>query len=320
MKQASVITLMLLGGARRVSLAEKLKESGRKLGYRVEIISYDLSLEVPVALEAIVVKGLKWDDPEVIDDIEKTVDKYQVDIILPIVNGAVEIASKCRHRLKDVFIPVSDAELTTKLFDKSEAAQIFKESGFPIPKKYSVLSAQMPAIAKPRKGGSSRGIKIFHDIEDLMHLQNLQDYLVQEYIENGTEYTVDAYIDKNGETLVKVPRRRLEIMGGESTRSLTCRNAILESLTDEVISTLKLRGPVNLQFIYDPKDDRYLLMEVNPRIGGGAICSMLAGAPITDYILLEALDKPVEKCTDWRAGTLMARYFKEAVFNLESQD
>lgn len=57
-----------------------------------------------------------------------------------------------------------------------------------------------------------------------------------------------------------------------------------------------------------------MLMEINPRLGGGVICSIFAGAPITDYILREALGLDVNPSTDWIPGTLMARYQKEAIF------
>ena len=308
------ITILLLGGARRVSLAELLKRSGERIGCQIEIISYELSEDVPISLVGKVIKGLRWNDPDVVADIEKVVKEYEVSIILPFVNGAIEIASVCRDKFKDVFVPVTDFETASRLFDKAEAAKVFKEAGFPIPRTYSVLSAQMPAIAKPRKGGSSRGIHIFQDIDDLMHLQNLPDYLVQEYIGRRREYTVDCYVTSEGKILVTVPRERLEIMGGESTRTRTCHNQVLENLSREVINKLNLRGPVNLQFIYDCDNDRYLLMEVNPRLGGGVICSIYAGAPITDYIIDEALGVELNPCNDWASGTLMARYFKEAIF------
>lgn len=308
------LTVLLLGGARRVSLAELFKRSGQRIGYKVNIVSYDLSEEVPIALEAKVIKGLKFNNPDVVADIKKVAADYDVNIILPIVNNSIEVASVLKSELPDVFVPVTDFENAKSLFDKAEAAKVFKEAKLPIPRTYSVISAQMPAIAKPRKGGSSRGIQIFNNIEDLMHLQDLQNYLIQEYIEHAREYTVDCYIDSKGEILVTVPRERLEIMGGESTRTITCHNKVLETLSREVIEKFSLRGPVNLQFLHDLDTDRYLLMEVNPRLGGGVICSIYAGAPIVDYIIDESLGAQLQPCTDWASGTLLARYFKEAVF------
>lgn len=308
------LTVLFLGGARRVSLAELLIRSGKRIGYDVKIVSYELTEDVPISLVGQVVKGLKWNDPDVVPDIERVVKEFDINIILPFVNGAIEIASICRDRMPSVFVPVTDFETACKLFDKAEAAKVFKEAGLPIPRTYSVLSAQMPAIAKPRKGGSSRGIHIFHNMEDLMHLHDLKSYLVQEYIPNCKEYTVDCYISRDGEILTTVPRERIEIMGGESTRTRTCRNSILEELSRKVIETFSLRGPVNLQFLHDLDSDRYLLMEVNPRLGGGVICSIFAGAHITDYIIDEALGVELSPCNDWASDTLMARYFKEAIF------
>lgn len=304
----------MLGGSRRVSLADLFKESGLRSGVDVEIIAYELTKHVPIALAGKVVEGRKWSDPDVVEDIAHVVKEYGVDIILPFVNGAVEIASRCKTEIPGVFVPVSDFSITSRIFDKVEAAKVFKDNGFPIPRTYSIINNEMPAIVKPRKGGSSRGIRIFHDVEDLMHLENLDSYIIQEYIENAREYTVDCYIDRQGRILTTVPRERLEVMGGEVNRTKTCRIERIIEMSREVIGKLKLTGCVTLQFLHDPKKDRYLLMELNPRLGGGVICSIFAGAPITDYILAEARGKEPEPCDDWKSGVLMARYMKEAIF------
>ncbi len=305
---------MMLGGARRVSMAELFKRSGERIGREVSIISYELMEQVPIALVGKVIVGLRWSDPNVVSDIVRVAKENEVDIILPFVSGAIEIASKVRSHLPDVFIPVSDFETSRIMFDKTEAAKAFEKAGIPIPKTYSALNAKMPAIAKPRKGSASRGIKIFHTLDELMQLENLSDYLVQEYLENKDEYTVDCYVSQKGEILTVVPRVRLEVMGGEVTRTITCRNATLDRLSRQVIETFKLKGPVTLQFLHDLDRNRYLLMEVNPRLGGGVVCSIYAGAPITDYIIDESRGITLQPCDDWAYNTLMARYHKEAIF------
>lgn len=308
------ITVLMLGGARRVSMAEILKKSGANLGYDVEILSYELLAQVPIAVAGKVIVGLKWNDPGVVDDIARIVKENEVNIILPFVDGAIEVAAKCRNILPDVFIPVSDFETARVMFDKIEAAKAFREASIPIPTTYTAINAEVPAIAKPRRGSASRGIKIFNNLDELMHLENLSDYLVQEYITNCEEYTVDCYIDQTGRLLVDVPRIRIEVMGGEVTRTMTCRIPELESMSRDVIDSFGLRGPVTLQFLHDLDKHRYLLMEINPRLGGGVICSIYAGAPIADYILKESLGVPVSPCDDWTDKTLMARYQKEVIF------
>ena len=314
------LTVLALGGARRVSVAELIKNSGRRTGYEVDLVSYELNEEVPIAIVGKVVVGKRWTDPDVVNDIERVVHEYDVDIILPFVDGAIEIAAKCREQIKGVFVPVSDFETARIMFDKVEAARAFKKAGCPIPATYSVITAEMPAIAKPRHGSASRGIKIFHNIDDLMHLDNIGDYLVQQFIERCHEYTVDCYVSQQGEILVTVPRRRLEVMGGEVTRTVTCRIPTLMDMSRKVIDSFNLRGPVTLQFLHDLNRDRYLLMEVNPRLGGGVVCSIYAGAPITDYILDEALGHPVSPCDNWASQTLMARYLKETIFYADEEE
>lgn len=307
-------TILMLGGSRRVSVAQLLKDSGKRLGCDVKIIAYELDTEVPIAIEGEVITGKSFSDPDVIEDITRVVKEHDVKIILPFINPAIEIASLCKEKINGVFVPVADFSTTSRMFDKVEAARLFKEAGFPIPRTYSVIDNEMPAIVKPRKGGSSRGIKIFHDVEDLMLLQNLDKYIIQEYIENNREYSVDCYISESGDILATVPRERLEIMGGEVTRTRTYRNTQLIDMSRKVIEHFRLTGPVTIQFLHDLDKDRFLLMEVNPRLGGGVICSIYAGAPITDYILLEAMGKKVTPSTGWEDGVLMARYQKEAIF------
>ena len=295
-------------------MAELLKRSGERLGYEIKIVSYELDDQVPIATVGKVVKGLRWTDPGVVDDILRVVIEYEAKILLPFVDGAIAVAARCKEKMPDLFVPVSDTETSITMFDKKLAAKAFAEAGIPIPTTYKIIDAEMPVIAKPRFGSASRGIHVFHDIDDLMHLKDISEYLLQQYIEEKKEYTVDCYVAQDGEILVTVPRERLEIMGGEVTRTITTRISQLEEMSREIIEKFQLRGPVTLQFLYDIARNRFLLMEVNPRLGGGVVCSIYAGAPIPDYILSEAMGVPVRPCDDWIDKTLMARYQKETIF------
>ncbi|MBD5268761.1 MAG: ATP-grasp domain-containing protein [Bacteroides sp.] len=314
------INILMLGGARRVSMAEQLIRSGQRMGADVKIISYELMREVPIAIIAEVIIGLKWSDPKVVDDICRICKEKEINIVLPFVDGAIEIAARCKELLPDVFIPVIEPGLAEKMFDKVEAAKLFRDGNFEIPLTYNAINAELPAIAKPRHGSASRGIKIFNNMDELMHLENLQEYLVQEFIENNREYTIDCYISQEGEILTTVPRIRLEVMGGEVTRSMTVREDELIRRSREVVEYFGFRGPVTLQFLEDMDRQRFLLMEINPRLGGGVLCSIFAGAPITDYIIREAMGMKVNPADDWISGTLMARYQKEAIFFQNSEE
>ena len=87
-----------------------------------------------------------------------------------------------------------------------------------------------------------------------------------------------------------------------------------------MLTALHLRGAVTLQFIHDLTTHRFLLMEINPRLGGGVICSICAGADIASMIIEESEDINALPRHDWRDKTLMARYFKEVIFYNDNQD
>lgn len=316
-KQKKPLVILMLGGARRVAIARIFKQIQLPDDRPVKIVSYELTRFVPISCEGAVIEGLKWNDPEVVNDIVRISLEEEVDIILPFVDGAIEIAARCRPKLPCVFIPVSEPEVCGELFDKVAAAKLFEAAQLPIPTTYNALSATIPAIAKPRFGSASRGIKIYESgIDDLMQLPDIGNYLIQEYIPHREEYTVDCYVSRTGEVLAVVPRIRLEVMGGEVTRTQTKRNEVLDTLSRRVIEAFRLRGPVTIQYLHDLDTDRFMLMEVNPRLGGGVVCSIQAGAPIAEYIVREALGQSLNPCDDWQPETLMTRYWGHVCFNL----
>ena len=53
--------------------------------------------------------------------------------------------------MPDVFVPVTDFEIASNLFDKVEAAKSFKEAGLPIPRTYSVLNAHITPSQNPAR-------------------------------------------------------------------------------------------------------------------------------------------------------------------------
>ena len=308
------IVVLMLGGARRVSMGELLIESGKKYGYTVEILSYELEECVPIAAIGKVVIGRKWKDIDVVEHLVETVKNYGVNIILPFVDGAIAIASECKRLLPEVFIPVSEENIATAMFDKALAAKLFADKGIAIPSTYSAHNCKFPAIAKPRLGSASKGIKVINNAEELLQLQNSTEYLIQEYIAHREEYTVDCYVSKNRETMCIVPRLRIDIAGGEVTRTKTCKNSLLIEMSRKVLDKIPFEGPVTLQFLHNLDNDEFMLMEINPRLGGGVVCSIYAGAPIADYIINECLGNDIKECNDWKDNTLMTRYQKEVIF------
>ncbi|MGN0214428.1 MAG: ATP-grasp domain-containing protein [Muribaculaceae bacterium] len=315
------INILMLGGAKRVAMAEQLIRAGKQLGVNVSIFSHELDAQEPIASVGKVIVGKRYADSAVDAELDGIVEKYGINIVLPFVDPAIEVAARLAERHSDVFVPVSSIELSRAMFDKVEAARLFEQASIAVPTTYQADAITFPAILKPRTGSASRGIVVANAPSDVESAPlPLDQYLIQQYIAERHEYTVDCYVGMiDNEVKCAVPRRRIATAGGEVIRTITCRNLELERAARHVLTSLHLRGAVTLQFIHDLTSNSFLLMEINPRLGGGVICSICAGADIASMIIEEAEDINALPRNHWRDQTLMTRYFKEVIFFNDSQ-
>jgi carbamoyl-phosphate synthase large subunit len=303
------INILLLGGAKRVSLAERFMAAGRKLDRAVKIFSYELDEYVPIGSIGKVIIGLKWKDKDIIDHLAETVRKENIHIVLPFVDPAIGICSRLTSACPNVFIPVSPEESCNIFFDKRKANDWFLANRFQVPEADNTY----PLIAKPAQGSAAKGlIKIDDQAEygKFKLREDAENYLLQRYIE-ADEYTVDCYIDQKGTVLATVPRRRVEITGGEVMKAITKRDESLMQLAGDIITKANLRGPVNVQFLKEKKTGAIFVMEINPRFGGGVICSIEAGANMPEWLIKEYLGLANEQVNDWQEDLLMMRTYRE---------
>lgn len=311
------INILFLGGAKRVSMARMFKSAAASLGRKAEIFSYEIDRCVPIACEATVVEGSRWSDPDILAHLDGVVDRYAIDIIVPFVDGAVAVAADYAAKYPGkVFVPAGTSVVAELMFDKVRAAEAMERASLPVPATYRPGDPCMRLIAKPRHGSASKGIIEISSIERLDDvLLRGDEYLIQERIDNREELTVDCYVSvADGEALIVSPRRRNVTVGGEvsDTETVDCPEAV--ELTRKVIGQFDLRGAVTVQLIHDLDcPGRLLVMEINPRLGGGAVCTVAAGGDIPRMIISEALGLPMSP-GEVRAGVRICRYMQEVVF------
>ncbi len=309
------VNILFLGGAKRVSLAEHLIDAGKRLGLDVSIFSYELDKRVPLASVGTILIGKKWSDAELFSDLHDQIDRNEITIVLPFVDPAIEVAEMLKAGNKELFIPTCGKNICHIMFDKVLSEKWFVENGLPIPPSFSQYDQiQFPIIVKPRTGSASKGIKVIEDAEEWDKLDNKDDYVIQQYIEDREEYTVDCYVTTSGKIISIVPRIRIQTAGGEVMNSETRKDKDLISISEKVLKSGDFKGPVTIQYLRDKKTEATYIMEINPRLGGGVITSIEAGADITEFILRNYLGEELEPCDDWKDKTLMTRYFKEVIF------
>ena len=162
------------------------------------------------------------------------------------------------------------------------------------------------------------GNRIIEDKTAMASLDNPEDYLLQEYIHPRKEITVDCYVSLSGEIIAAVPRYRIETQGGEASVTETFRDREVEKLARETLTQTGLRGAVTIQMLRDLRDGRLMLMEINPRLGGGAVCSCHAGADLPGFILMDMAGLPLSPCDDWKGNIRICRYFSEVAFDMDN--
>lgn len=317
LKIPGCISMLFLGGAKRVAMARLFKDAAAKRGLECKIVGYELDAHSALAAEGLIVEGLRWKDPEILNHLNSVVKEHNIDIIIPFVDPAVGVAADfvADNNTISVFSPVAARAFADKMFDKVAAAELFEANNIPIPAtwkqgdKYST-----PLIAKPRFGSASKGIIEINSQQELDDIVNKTDYLIQERIDRREEITIDCYAaTTNGKIVCTSPRIRREVAGGEAVRTITIADDTATTLAHQVIEKANLCGAITVQLIRDLDNNRLLVMEVNPRLGGGAVASVHAGADIPGLIIDDCLGATLYSQQP-TAGVETVRYLADVVF------
>lgn len=262
--------VLFVGGGRRYELGKLFKQRGYTL------MGYESDYDVPLAkLTSFIHKGLSFSDPDCFYDLKEFVLRHKPDIVIPLMDSAIELVSM-------LGVPVVSSKETAYIcFNKRLFGQFLVSKGFeqyyPHPTLFS------PVIAKPIQGFGSRGIKYFKSMDEFVEtINNADEYLLQRVVE-GTEYSVDAYFNKDAKFVDAVVRTRDRVADGEVVVSKTAYYPELIQVVKDIGEAVAIIGPCNMQFIEEKPTSLPYIIEINARLGGGSTFSYTAGL---DFISL----------------------------------
>ena len=304
MRPTSETCILFLGAGKRLSLLERFAESANAENISLKLWATELRKNVPICRIAEVIAGPQFDDPGFDTFLLNTVSELGIHIVIPNMDRATVVLSCLKERLRQAgaWAVVSSEKLCRAMEDKLQADSWFDAHGIPRP-----YGDEYPVVAKERFGFGSRNQFIARNKEELAVLLSGRDrstYFVQPYIE-GQEYTVDAYVDRSGKVIAALSRKRLEVSGGEVEVSETLRHDGILELTRKVLAQPGWEGPICLQFIDSPRGP--LIVEVNPRFGGGVTHAIHCGLDFPRWILQENTGRALTPFDDWPDGSLMTR-------------
>ncbi len=281
--------LLFTSVGRRVELMQAFRNAAEKNQIDLELIGGDISLTAPALFFCDTKLELpRISDPDYIPFLVSYCEEHHVDALIPTIDTDLLILAENKDRFKETKVIISASESIRICRDKRLTGDFFQRVGVkcPLPvDDYKAYRQGFPAFIKPKDGSSSINAYKVNNQEELESLAEMvPDYIVQPFIE-GTEYTVDAFCDFEGNPILITPRIRLAVRSGEVLKTKICSDKIIVAEMKEIIKAFKPCGPITVQLIRDAitGDDYYI--EINPRYGGGAPLSMKAGADSSDALI-----------------------------------
>jgi len=247
----------------------------------------------------------------------KLVEKTRADVILPLSSLELLSLSKNIEAFNGVKVIVNKEKPLEIALNKKKCYDYLKTRNMPVPNyiavhdveeleeaAYTLGYPEKPVCFKPPISKGQRGFRILRRDTDLKKLlletkpnntvttlesvsnilsKGFEELLVVEYLP-GPEYSVDSLV-KNGESLIIVPRKRIETKLGISSVGVVERNEQVIQIVKKINETFKFDYNINIQLKYSA-DGTPKLVEINPRVSGTICLSSMAG-PNLPYLAIK---------------------------------
>lgn len=188
--------------------------------------------------------------------------------------------------------------------NKKEFAKFCLMQGFSIPNIFdrediSTLRTNfIPLIIKPIHGDGALGFKYINNPNDLKLLDFIQieNYVIQENVTDGSKVRGGFYLFHKGKFIDYYGHKRIRtypINGGVTVLSALENNHEIKEMGKKVLERLNWSGFAMLEFLYDPRDGEYKIIELNPRIWGSFLLSEFAKTNFFINYVNTALDMPI---------------------------
>ena len=238
-------------------------------------------------------------------DINKAIDKYLGNTLIyfPMIDSYSDLFYTFMKKHPDVLryrMPTFN-EFST-VMNKITFQDFCEHNNIPVPlsfKKEDAARLQqdfMPLIVKPNMGNGAMGITFINSASELSEFENINfnTHLVQERIAN-TNIEGAFFLMNKGKLVSYYGHKRLRVFpetGGVSVFSQYQSNKQLKELGVEILQKLNWDGIAMIEFLFDEKEQKYKVIEVNPRMWGTWLLSEFANTGFTINYIKLCLNEP----------------------------
>jgi len=307
--------ILILSAGRRVELVQSFQKAAKRLNLKSNVVAGDCSETAPAIYFADRKAILpRISEPNYIDEIINVCKREDVKLVVPTIDTDLLLLSEERERIEfesGAIVLISSTGVVSICRDKINTQKFLEENGFKIPKMYSEEeldsgNIQFPLFIKPKSGSSSINSFMVNNLEELNTYRSLiKDPIVQDLME-GKEFTVDVFLDFDGNLITVVPRLRMATRSGEISKGKIIKdNEIIEDIK-KLVEVLKPIGHITVQLMKTKKGIEYI--EINPRFGGGAPMSIQSGADSSENLYRLLMGEKLEYNEDYRDNIMFFRF------------
>jgi carbamoyl-phosphate synthase large subunit len=210
--------------------------------------------------------------------------------------------SKNKFINKGIKLIISNPRVIDICYDKYSTYKFLKENKFPFPKTFISIdealkeikakTLKFPLLIKPRKGSASLGIKKVFNKKDLQNkFKEEENLFIQEFLQ-GDEYGIDVFCNSNLLPVSIFVKRKIKMRAGETDKAITVYDIKMIGFINNLIKKLGIYGPGDIDLF--KRGNEYIVMEINPRFGGGYPMSHAVGAEFPEKIIKLISEEPLQ--------------------------
>lgn len=223
--------------------------------------------------------------------------KNSVDIIMSLYPEELKVLETIREVLKKnhTFLIGLDLEILKICENKQKYSFITSKSSLELIDSWEIdnyegiKNENFPIIIKEKKGKGSKNQILINTKNELnSFIKNWPKskikslYFIQKFI-NGIEYGLDVINDLEGNFVTVLARQKIYMRDGETEVCKTVNNKFFYKIGEEIGTIVKHQGLIDCDLI--KHKNKFYLLDINIRFGGGYIFSHIAGANIPCSII-----------------------------------
>lgn len=306
--------VLITNGLLRKSLA-----SARSLGEKgIFVYSADTTYFTPTAFSKYCKKSFIYKNPnenpkEFYIWLLSTIKKYKITVLFPMDDDVMDVVIQNYNELKalcKVLLPPKESYDIAR--DKGKTSAYAKLNNIDVPKSYNyneneALESQnfeLPIILKPPCGSGSRGFCVVNSYDEFKKIyKSYESPVIQEYLGQGERVDVCLLFDCNSNikaSFVQKEIRHFPIPYGPSTvqQSIFLNELVENSIG--LMESLNWVGIAELEYILDEKENKYKLLEINPRFWNSLYLSIASGVDFPYLLYKITIDEKFNEVKSYK--------------------